>query len=349
MKAIIFKEIGAVALAERETPRLQDSEDAIVRVTASGICGSDLHIVYGRDEGEKCGTIMGHEFTGIIEETGSGVQNLRNGDRIVSPFTVNCGKCFYCLRDLPARCLHSRCFGFVSQNGEGLEGAQAEYVRVPLASSTLVKIPEGINDEEIIFLGDIFSTAYSCAENANIKQGDVVIVVGCGPVGLLGIMAAQAFQPSRIIAVDSIDYRLEKARSFGAITARPNPDGVAKMVRNMTDGRGADAILEAVGNPSALDLAIQAARPGATVSIAGYHTEPFYKFPIHLAYTKNLTVKIGRCNARKYMTQLLPLIAERRFPLTDIITHVLPLSEGVRGYEIFDKRLESAIKVLLKP
>jgi threonine dehydrogenase-like Zn-dependent dehydrogenase len=355
MKAILLDKIGSVVLRDFPEPSIQDPGDTVIKVTTAGICGSDLHIVHGRDPGIRMGTIMGHEFTGIVEECGSQVHGFKKGDRIVSPFTVNCGNCFYCKRDLPARCLKSLGFGFIDESGRGLHGAQAEYVRVPLASTTLLKLPalkdDGtpLTDEEALFLGDIFSTAYSCAENANIRKDDVVVVIGCGPVGLLSVLSARMFEPSVIIAVDSVDYRVERARKFGALTVNPDPSEVRKIVDEHTEGRGADAALEAVGHPSALDLAIHAVRPGAIVSIAGYHTEEIYPLPIQLAYRKNLTVRIGRCNAGKYMRQLLPVVQSGKVPVTDIITHVLPLSDGVRGYDIFTHRLESAIKVLLKP
>jgi 2-desacetyl-2-hydroxyethyl bacteriochlorophyllide A dehydrogenase len=352
MKALVLKQIGALALEDCPEPILKTPQDAIVKVTAAGICGSDLHIVHGRDPGVKMGTIMGHEFTGVVTEVGKEVTNFKPGDRVVSPFTTNCGECFFCKRDLPARCLQSEGFGFITENGRGLHGAQAEAVRVPLSSSTLMRIPTvdpPLKDEEVLFLGDIFSTAYSCAEGGQIKKGDVVVVVGCGPVGLLSILAAKTFEPSAIIAIDSVNYRLAKARQFGAHTTEPDPSAAWKLIAEFTSGRGADAVLEAVGNPSALDLAIHLVRAGGVVSIAGYHTEPSYPFPIQKAYTKNLTLKIGRCNARKYMSLLLPVVLQRTVPLTDIITHRLPLAEAIRGYEIFQNRKEGAIKVLLTP
>ncbi|HSE43387.1 MAG TPA: alcohol dehydrogenase catalytic domain-containing protein [Acidobacteriota bacterium] len=355
MKAIVLNELGSVELEDFPAPEIQDPGDVIVRVTTSGICGSDLHIIHGRDPGIRMGTIMGHEFVGVIQECGNAVTNLKSGDRVVSPFTVNCGECFYCKRDFPARCVRSIGFGFVTEEGTGLHGGQAELVRVPMASSTLMKVPDKkengdkLKDEDVLFLGDIFSTAYSTAEGAKINEGDTVVVVGCGPVGLLSILAAKLFGPSHIVAIDSVEYRLEKARSFGAITVGPDRNAVSKAISELTEGRGADAAIEAVGNPSALDVAIHAVRPGATVSIAGYHTEDVYEFPIQLAYRKNLTIRIGRCNAGKYMRQLLPLVLRNEVPITDIITHVLPLKEGLRGYDIFTNRKENAIKVLLKP
>jgi 2-desacetyl-2-hydroxyethyl bacteriochlorophyllide A dehydrogenase len=355
MKAIVLEQIGDIKLQESAPPEILDPADVIVRVTTAGICGSDLHIIHGRDPGIRMGTIMGHEFVGEIQECGNDVSNLKVGDRVVSPFTVNCGECFYCKRDFPARCVRSIGFGFINEDGSGLHGAQAEFVRVPFASSTLMKVPEHkengeqLKDEDVLFLGDIFSTAYSTVEGAKIGKGDTVVVIGCGPVGLLSILSAKLFEPANIVAVDSVDYRLEKARSFGAIIVHPDENALKKVLGDLTEGRGADAAIEAVGNPSALNLAIQSVRPGAIVSIAGYHTEDVFVLPIQLAYKKNLTIRIGRCNAGKYMRQLLPLVMQNKVPITDIITHVLPLKDGLRGYDIFTNRRENAIKVLLKP
>lgn len=349
MKAIVLKEIGSVRLEDMDPPRILDPGDVIVKVTTAGICGSDLHIIHGRDPGIRTGTIMGHEFAGVVQEAGGGVTGVRAGDRVLAPFTVNCGECFYCRRQLPARCIRSLGFGFITESGAGLHGAQAELVRVPLASSTLMKIPPDLADEEVLFLGDVFSTAYSCAENASIRKGDVVVVTGCGPVGLLCVKSAMLFEPAVVFALDTVEYRLEKARSFGAVAIRPDAQRLPDMILEATDGRGADAVLEAVGSPLALDLALRLIRPCAIISIAGYHTETSYAFPIQYAYTKNLTLKIGRCNAGHYMRKLLPLVAGRRVTVTDIITHVLPLQDGVRGYDIFGHRVENAVKVLLKP
>ena len=346
MKALVMKEVNRLQVEECAVPGIQENGDAIVRVTTAGICGSDLHIVQGRDPGIRMNTIMGHEFVGTIEEVGTDVRNFRTGDRVLSPFSINCGNCFYCRRELPARCIHSFAFGFVNEEGKGLQGAQAEFVRVPFSSSTLVKIPDDLADEDVLFLGDIFSTAYSCAENASIREGDVVAIIGCGPVGLLSVIAAKLFHPAAIVAIDVVRYRLEKAESFGALAV--SPENAMAQIRRLTEGRGADACLEAVGNPAALDLAIELSRPGAIISIAGYHTEAHYSLPINRAYGKNLTFKIGRCNARKYIDRLLPLVRQQNLPLRQIITHVLPLPDAVKGYDIFAGRKESAIKVLLK-
>jgi 2-desacetyl-2-hydroxyethyl bacteriochlorophyllide A dehydrogenase len=355
MKAVVLREIGKVTVEEVSDPKLMDPGDVLVRVTTAAICGSDLHIVHGRDPGIRMGTIMGHEFIGTVVESGEQAQSFKSGDRVLSPFTINCGKCFYCLRDLPGRCVKSFCFGFVNEEGAGLEGSQAELVRVPLAASTLVTLPDHkkdgtkLEDEDVLFLGDIFSTAYSTAEGGAIQKGDTIVVIGCGPVGLLCILAARMFGPANVVAVDSVEYRLKKAREYGAITIRPNAEEAVKCIQELTEGRGADAVLEAVGNSSALDLAIQLVRPAGIVSIAGYHTESNYNLPIQKAYTKNLTLRIGRCHARKYLSKLLPLVLEQQPPFKNIITHTLPLLDAVEGYEMFNEKRDNAIKVLLKP
>jgi threonine dehydrogenase-like Zn-dependent dehydrogenase len=416
MRAIVLREVGAVELAARPEPRLVGDGDAVVRVTTAAICGSDIHIVEGRDAGVRPGTILGHEFVGIVEELSPGVTSVAVGDRVLAPFTVNCGDCFYCRRGLTARCVRSAPFGFVTAAGEGLEGAQAERVRVPLAGSTLLRIPGGsgresaaaagvaereraarlagfkvsasaadsarpaspapsagiaggesaaaceraaggvgteVADEEVLFLGDVFSTAYSCAEAAGFGIGDTVLVVGCGPIGLLCVIAARWLGAGAVVAIDSVEYRLEKAAQLGALPLdlrRLGPAGaMPPLLAELTAGRGADAVLEAVGSAAALDLAIGAVRPGGVVSIAGYHTDAVYPLRIHAAYGKNLTLRIGRCSARAVMERLLPRVLAEPLPLTEIVSHTLPLSDGPRGYELFRRREDSAIKVLLKP
>jgi threonine dehydrogenase-like Zn-dependent dehydrogenase len=359
MKAITLASIGAVELAERPEPRLERPGDALVRVTTAAICGSDIHVVEGRDRGVRLGTILGHEFVGVVEELAPGVPGLAVGDRVLAPFTVSCGACFFCRRGLTARCVRSEGFGFVNDSGQGLEGAQAELVRVPLAGSSLLRVPSrapdgaAVLDEDVLFLGDVFSTAYSCVESAGVGPGDTMVVVGCGPVGLLCVVAARWLGVGAVVAIDSVDYRLDKAAALGAtaldLGRPPCPAALLQVVAELTEGRGADAAVEAVGSAAALDLAQQLVRPGGVVSIAGYHTDAVYPFPIHAAYLKNLTLRIGRCSARVVMERLLPRVLAERPPLTAIVSHVLPLADGPRGYELFRRRQESAIKVLLKP
>jgi threonine dehydrogenase-like Zn-dependent dehydrogenase len=359
MKAITLASIGTVELAERPEPRLERPGDALVRVTTAAICGSDIHVVEGRDRGVRLGTILGHEFVGVVEELSPGVPELAVGDRVLAPFTVSCGACFFCRRGLTARCVRSEGFGFVSDVGQGLEGAQAELVRVPLAGSSLLRVPSlapdgaAVADEEVLFLGDVFSTAYSCVESAGVGPGDTMVVVGCGPVGLLCVVAARWLGAGAVVAIDSVDYRLEKAAALGAtaldVGSPPRQAALQQAVAELTGGRGADAAVEAAGSAAALDLAQLLVRPGGVVAIAGYHTDAVYPLPIHAAYHKNLTLRIGRCSAREVMERLLPRVLAERPPLTAIVSHVLPLADGPRGYELFRRRQESAIKVLLKP
>jgi threonine dehydrogenase-like Zn-dependent dehydrogenase len=355
MKAIVFEAIGRVALEERPEPRILSPGDALVRVTAAGICGSDLHIVDGRDAGIRLGTIMGHELVGAVEETGAGVSGISPGDRVVSPFSTSCGSCFFCARGLTARCVKSECLGVVAENGRGLEGAQATLVRVPLAGSTLVKLPatksdgSELRDEEAILLGDVLSTAWLAAERAEVRRDDVVAVIGCGPVGLLAVLSALRLGAAAVVAVDAIAYRRERAHAIGAHPCPADPALARAAVDDLTEGRGADAVVEAVGSAQALDLAMHVARVGAVVSVAGYHTEAAYPLPMPAAYSKNLSFRFGRASARAQIERLLPLLLDGSLAPASIVTHRLPISDGVRAYEIFRRREDGAIKVLLLP
>jgi threonine dehydrogenase-like Zn-dependent dehydrogenase len=352
VKAIVLAGDNRVALEERPEPRVEEPGDAVVRVTTAGICGSDLHIVEGRDRSARTGTVMGHELVGVVEEVGAAVTDLQPGQRVVSPFSVSCGRCYFCRRDLPARCELSRCFGVVDAEGRGLEGAQAERVRVPLASTTLVPLPElrddgqPLPDEEAILLGDVFATGYSAARRAGIESGDIVAVVGCGPVGLLAALSAALLGARAVVASDMLAYRREAAARLGALPAAPHELQAA--CEALTDGRGADAVVEAVGTPRALDLAIRVARAGATIAIAGYHTEATYPLPMDAAYQKNLSFRIGRTSARSYIPRLLPMLVESRVSLAPVVSHVLPLEDGVRGYKLFARKEDGALKVLLR-
>lgn len=353
MDAVVMSAEGEVEVRQCPEPHTVAASDAVVKVTLAGICGSDLHIVAGRDRGCRMGTIMGHEFVGVVTEVGSQVARFRPGDRVVAPFTVNCGQCFFCQRRLPARCERSAGFGFVTSEGRGLEGAQAEFVRVPFADTSLLALPDRdhagapFEDQDALFLGDILSTAYGAADAACIVPGDVVAVVGCGPVGLLAIQAAELFQPACVVAVDPCAYRRDKAAALGALPCPP--EQARALCDDHTHGRGADAVIEAVGTEGALTRALSLMRPGAIVSIAGYHTADTFSLPIQTAYDLNLTLKVGRANARVHMETLLPKVLAGIFRPRAIISHVLPLRQAVYGYEIFRERRDNAIKVLLTP
>jgi 2-desacetyl-2-hydroxyethyl bacteriochlorophyllide A dehydrogenase len=347
MRALTFQGVETVRHESVPDPRIEDPRDVLVRVECAGLCGSDLHVYHGRETGLDRGTVMGHELVGEIVERGAEVRGLSAGERVVSPFTTSCGACFFCRRGLTARCAEGRLFGWV-EKGEGLHGAQAELVRVPLADSTLVKVPEGVSSVGALFAGDVLSTGYYCAELAGFEPGAVVAVLGCGPVGLMAVIAARELGAGRIFAVDSVPERLELARSFGADPLAPAGDPLS-VLREATEGRGADAVLEAVGSPEASRLAVDLVRAGGSVAAAGVHTEPTFAFSPVEAYDKNLTYRAGRCPARHYMERVLPIVESGRYNLASVVSHRLPLAEGERAYDIFARRIEGCTKVVLSP
>jgi 2-desacetyl-2-hydroxyethyl bacteriochlorophyllide A dehydrogenase len=348
MQALIFRGERNVALESVADPRLEAPTDAVVRVDVAGVCGSDLHVYHGRENELEHGTVLGHEFVGEIVECGTDVAGPRPGDRVLSPFTTSCGRCYFCRDGLSARCEHGQLFGFV-RNGHGLHGAQAEYVRVPLAESTLVTIPAGVSDEEALLLGDVASTGYYCARRADIRPQGVYVVLGCGPVGLMTVAGAFELGAETVFAVDAVPERLDLASRFGARAIRLDSDDLAEQLRDATDGRGADAVLEAVGSPEATRLAIDLVRPGGIVSVVGVHYEDRFPFSPVLAYDKNLTYRSGRCPARSLVHELIPLVRRKRFDLASVISHRLPLSRGAEAYEMFDRKADGCTKVVLLP
>ncbi len=329
-------------------PEIMAPGDVIVRVRLAGICGSDLHVYHEREKGLDFGTVMGHEFVGEIVEMGREVTRFHRGDRVMSPFTTSCGNCFYCRKRLTSRCVEGRLFGWVNE-GEGLQGVQAEYVRVPLADSTLLALPDGVSGEEALLMGDVLSTGFFCAELAEIEPVGVCVVIGCGPVGLMAVVGARERGPTAIYAVDSIRERLVLAERFGAVPLNYQECDPVQVLREATEGRGADAVLEVVGHPTASELAIKMVRPGGIVASVGVHTEEHFEFSPAEAYDKNLTYKTGRCPARYYMDRLIPLVQEKKYDFASVISHRLPLHQGTKGYEIFDKKLDGCTKVALSP
>jgi threonine dehydrogenase-like Zn-dependent dehydrogenase len=348
MKAVTFQGKARVAVESVRDPELRGSDDAIVKTRLTAICGSDLHVYLERERGLAPGTVMGHEFLGEVVEVGRDVKAVRAGDLVVSPFTTSCGRCFFCRRGLTCRCERGQLFGWV-EDGLGLQGAQSDYVRVPLADSTLVKLPEGIEEEPALFLGDVLATGFFCADMACVEPGGVYAIVGCGPVGLLAIVGARELGAERIFALDLQPERLALAKRFGATPIAVSADDPVERLRDETEGRGADAVLEVVGSPQATRLAADLVRPGGIISAVGVHTEPAFAFSPVEAYDKNLTYRAGRCPARHYLERLIPMVQDKKYDLTSIISHRLPLSEGPRGYEIFEKKLEGCTKVILRP
>ncbi|MDH3626285.1 MAG: alcohol dehydrogenase catalytic domain-containing protein [Acidobacteriota bacterium] len=347
MQAITYVDQMQVQLDSVEDPRVLESGDAIVAVSLAGICGSDLHVLHGRESGIDVGTVMGHEFVGEVVEVGSSVHTVRPGKRVMSPFTTSCGHCYFCGTGLTSRCDRSRLFGWV-QNGVGLQGAQAQYIRVPDADGTLLELESDIDESVGVLLGDILSTGYFCALQAGVEADGVYVVVGCGPVGLLTIAAARHLGATCVYAVDRVADRLLRAVDFGAIPIDGATEDVVARLHSENDGRGADAVMEVVGNADAHRLAIDLLRPGGTLSVVGVHNEPQFSFSPTEAYDKNLTYRVGRCPARHLMEQLLPFARDNQSTLASLVSHVLPLADGAHGYDIFDRKLDGCTKVVLR-
>lgn len=348
MKALTFRGKESIRYESMADPALLQPTDAIVRVKACAICGSDLHVYHERERGIDHGTAMGHEFTGEVVEIGKEVRQIKVGQYVMSPFTTSCGHCFYCLLGLTCRCIHSQLFGWVEQ-GNGLHGGQAEYVRVPLADNTLVEIPEGVSTEEAILLGDVLATGYFCAQQAEIRPGGAYAVIGCGPVGLMAVVGARELGASTVFAIDTVPERLEKAKEFGAIPINASHATPREWINDHTAGRGVEASLEAVGSHSAVRLAFELVRPGGIVSSVGVCNDAHLAFSPVEAYNKNLTYRIGRCPARHLMNSLVPLVRGHRYNLSSVFTHRMKLIDGAKGYEVFSGKTDHCLKVLLEP
>jgi 2-desacetyl-2-hydroxyethyl bacteriochlorophyllide A dehydrogenase len=348
MQALTFGGVKNIVYQNVPEPKILQPTDAIVQISLSGICGSDLHVYHGRETGLDEGTVMGHEFVGTIVETGNNVKKFYKEARVLSPFTTSCGDCFYCRIGLTCRCEKGNLFGWV-QSGHGLHGAQAQYIRVPLADTTLVSLSNDLSEEKGLLLGDIFSTGYFCAENAGVNNKGTYIVIGCGPVGLMTILAAKDLGAENLFAVDHSNERLQMAKEFGATPLNPSEGDVRSAIMNATKGRGADAIMEVVGSSEALRLAIDLLRPGGTISSVGVHTAKNFSFSPGEAYDKNLVYKIGRCPAHYYAEKLLREQVIQRYPAEKIITHHFSLNDGARAYEVFDKKLDNCIKAVFHP
>ncbi|SKB63635.1 zinc-dependent alcohol dehydrogenase [Daejeonella lutea] len=385
MKAAVFHKPGDIRVDNVPDPKLEESGDVILRVTSTAICGSDLHILSGGVP-QLNPMVLGHEFMGIVEEVGSGVTKLKKGDRVVVPFPIACGQCFFCTHAASPSCENSNykhygpngdlldqkgagLFGYTDLYG-GYSGGQAEYVRVPYADISPRIVPDNLTDEQVLFLTDIFPTGWSAIDWAQLKGGEVVAIFGSGPVGLMAQKAAWINGASRVIAIDPLNYRLEKARTVNKVeTLNPHEVDVVEAIRNMTQGRGADVCVDAVGfepernlldrlkatinfekgSMKVLDMAFQAVRRSGTVTIVGVYGTPFDNFPLHRMFDKGLTIRQGQAPVLNYIDKLIELVKEEKVVLDDIISHTLPLSEASKGYEIFDKKEDDCVKVVLKP
>ncbi|KAL9638162.1 MAG: hypothetical protein Q9164_001724 [Protoblastenia rupestris] len=324
MKAVIFKEPHRVAIEDRPIPKIKEPTDIIVKVIYSALCGSELHIFRGY-EPSPTGFIMGHEFTGTVEEVGADVKNFKEGDQIVSPFTVSCGECFYCKQGYSSRC--SKC-----------------QVRVPLADATAVKAPEGIADNALVLMADIFPTGYFAANNAfkDMTQEQIaeatVVVIGCGPVGLCALINAENYKPKHLLAVDSIQSRLDLAKSLGGEpwSFQTEREGLEKRVRDLTEGRGADVVIEVVGMTPALKMGFDLLRPWGVISSVGVHNAEI-PWTGEQAYGKNLRIQMGRCPVRSIFPQALDMLKQKQHLLGFMADKIMPMTEAAEGYDLFDK------------
>lgn len=387
MKALMYQGSKNVQVSEVDDPKLQESEDIILRVTATAICGSDLHIYRGKFPAMHDGDILGHEFMGIVEEVGSTVTELTRGDRVVVPFTISCGDCFFCERDLFSACERSNpdpgaiinkkstrsgagLFGFSHLYG-GYPGGQAEYVRVPYANTGPIKIPDALKDEQVLFLSDILPTGYQAAVNAGVVKGSTVAIFGAGPVGCMAAACAQFLGAERIFMIDHHPYRLEFARvTYGVEPINfDDVDDPAEFIIERTGFRGVDASIDAVGfeakgsaietaltaiklegsSGQALRQAIAATRRGGIISVPGVYAGFIHGFLFGDAFDKGLTFKMGQTHVQHYMPTLLEYIGLGHLRPEAVITHRMPLSEARRGYEIFNDKQEECRKVILLP
>ena len=389
MKAACWMGARSVVVRDVPDPQLLNARDAIIKVTNTAICGSDLHLYNGFIPSMKRGDVVGHEFMGEVVELGREVRNLRIGDRVVVPFPIACGRCEQCRRELYSLCENSNpnswmaeklwgyspcgIFGYSHMLG-GYAGGQSEYVRVPFADVGPLKIPEELDDEHVLFLSDIFPTGYMAADMCGIRSGDVVAVWGCGPVGQFAIKSAYLLGAERVIAVDRFEYRLEIARTrAGAETLNYERVNVLEALEEMTGGRGPDHCIDAVGmeghspgldyaydkiktnlfmatdRPVALREAILACRNGGTVSVAGVYGGFIDKFPMGAVVNRSLTIKSGQCHVQRYMRPLLELIRQGAIDPRFIITHRMPLDEAPIAYDMFFKKQGGCLKVVLRP
>lgn len=378
MKAITYQGKRNIKVKEVADAKLQKKDDVLVRVTSTAICGSDLHIYNGEIPGMYDDYVIGHEAMGIVEETGPEVTKVKRGDRVIIPFTVACGECFFCTNQMESQCDSSNesrdtggYFGYSSRYGD-YAGGQAELFRVPYGNFIPFAIPEQdeMEDEQVLFLSDIMPTAYWSVLNGGVKSGDTVIILGCGPVGLLTQKFAWQLGAKRVIAVDHVDYRLEHAKRSNHVEVFnfekiPN---LEEHLKEITRG-GADVVMDCVGldakksvaemvetalmlqggSLSAFNFATKVVRKFGTIQVTGVYGLKYNLFPFGDLFERNISVKMGQAPVIHLMPELYEQVRSGKFDPTDIITHRLPLSEGERGYEVFSKKEEDCIKVILKP
>jgi 2-desacetyl-2-hydroxyethyl bacteriochlorophyllide A dehydrogenase len=344
MRAVTFQAPGEVRVDDKPEPELGAPDDALVRVEASGICGSDLHIFHGRVPVEP-GFTIGHEFVGTVLAVGPEVERVAVGDRVLGCFHTACATCAACLRGDYHRCRRGRTFGHGSKLGD-LQGAQAEQLLVPRANLTLRRVPAGMADEVALFAGDVMGTGYHAIAHAGTRAGDSVAVLGLGPVGLCAVQAARASGASCVFAIDSVPPRLEMAASFGAEPLHLTEDDPKRAVRAATDGLGVDVVVDAVGDPGPLELAVSLARDAGTVSGIGAYAGRG-EVPLGLAWLKGLTLRLGLANVIAHVDRVLTLIDAGRLDPAPLVTHHMKLDEAAEAYALYDNR--EALKIVLTP
>jgi threonine dehydrogenase-like Zn-dependent dehydrogenase len=389
MKALCWYGTGKVSVEQVPDPQILNPRDAVIKITRSAICGSDLHLYDGFIPTMEPGDILGHEFMGVVEDVGAAVKNLKPGDRVVVPFTICCGQCFYCQRGLWSLCDNSNpnawlaekfygysgggLFGYSHMMG-GYAGGQAQYARVPFADIGPIKIPEGVDDEKVLFLSDIFPTGYMAAENCDIQPGDTIAVWGCGPVGQFAIRSALMLGAQRVIAIDRFPERLELARKGGAeVVNYEEVDDLIEELKVMTGGRGPDACIDAVGMEAhgdtigaiydnlktkvmlatdrlnVLRQCIQACRKGGIVSIPGVYGGMLDKVPFGAAFGKGLSFRMGQTHMLRYMKPLLERVQRNEIDPSFLITHRISMEEIPEMYEVFRDKEDECIKVVIDP
>lgn len=378
MKAVTYQGIKDILVKEVEDPRIQKPDDVIIRMVSTAICGSDLHLIHGMIPNTPEGFIIGHEPMGVVEETGPEVTKVKKGDRVVIPFNVSCGQCYYCRHDLTSQCDNSNphgesggYFGY-SETFGGHPGGQAEYMRVPFGNFTPFRVPDDspLDDDTLVLLGDAMATAYWSVDHAGVQEGDTVIVLGCGPIGLLAQKFAWLKGARRVIAVDYVGYRLKHAAKFNRVETVDfeSEKEIGNHLKEMTQG-GADVVLDCVGMDGkmtpleflatgmklqggalgAINIATQAVRKGGTIQITGAYGMRYNGFPLGDIFNRNVDVLTGQAPVIPYMPFLHDLVAEGKVDPSDIITHRLPLEQAKQGYEAFDTKTNDCIKVVLKP
>mgnify|MGYP000671976880 FL=1 len=375
MKAVVYDGIKSVKIIDAKEPSIKKADDLIIRVTSTAICGSDLHIYHGMVPNLPKGFIIGHEAVGIVEEAGPDIRNIKKGDRVLVPFTIACGHCRFCDEGLYSQCdnsNHKAAVGAVFGYGENFgsyAGAHAQYLRVPYANVGPRAVPEELSDEQALLLTDVLPTAYWAVETAGVKAGDVVVILGCGPIGLTAIKWAIFAGAKRIIAVDYVSYRLVHAAGYGVEAVNlTEHDDCGEYINEITGG-GADTVIDCVGadgkmtklellesllrlqggSKSAIEIAVGAVRKGGCIVLAGVYGMRYNMFPLGDLFSKNISLKMGICPAQAYVDRIMRMIIENKIKATDIITHTLPLAMAPYAYEIFDKKEDNCIKVVMKP